>query len=68
MSIVLFLTITTSMNAQISGKVFRDNNGNGVRDSSIIIVEPYLQGITITAFPISGSTQVANSSVSGAYS
>lgn len=66
----LFL-LMLSLNAvgQISGKVFRDYNSNGVRDSSATFVEPYTEGVTIKAYN-SANTLVGTqtSSTNGSYS
>ncbi|HRH99638.1 MAG TPA: SdrD B-like domain-containing protein [Saprospiraceae bacterium] len=57
-----------SIYAQISGTVFRDFNANGVQDNSTSFNEPFVSGVTVTAFPASGSIQTAITNSSGAYS
>jgi hypothetical protein len=40
----------TTLNAQISGTVFRDFNGNGVKDNTAPMFEPFVAGVTVKAF------------------
>ena len=49
--LLFFGAINQNLQAQISGKVFRDFNGNGTMDTN----EPLLAGITVNAYNISGS-------------
>lgn len=66
-SIFIFVGGFTAI-AQISGIVFRDYNGNGIRDNTSTFAEPLLEGIKVTAFPATGSPATTLSDVSGAYS
>ena len=47
-ALLMLLLFPQSGYAQISGKVFRDFNGNGARDSSAIIVEIGVPGLIVT--------------------
>jgi SdrD B-like domain len=69
-SMVLFLlTYSTSINAQISGIVFRDFNANGVKNNSATFNEPFLAGITITAYNSAGTTVgTTTTAANGTYS
>jgi len=66
-AIVLFLSTVAS--SQISGTVFRDYNANGVKDSTATYNEIYIGGVTVTAYPVSGSIQTTvSNATTGAYS
>ncbi len=52
--IVLFSS--TVLFAQISGKVFRDFNANGVKDNTTTFNEPFVSGITVTAYNAAGAS------------
>jgi hypothetical protein len=47
--------LSQSINAQVSGTVFRDFNSNGTKDNSATFNEPFLAGITVKAYDSSGS-------------
>jgi len=64
---LIFFSISF-VNAQISGTVFRDFNGNGTKDNSASFNEPFVQGITVKAFPATGAAQTTTTNSSGAYS
>ena len=71
--IILALTIVFLnyylTSAQISGKVFRDFNANGMKDNSASYNEPFVGGVTVIAYPASGSSQtVISNATTGAYS
>ncbi len=64
LSIFLFLLgITEHTMAQVSGTVFRDYNGNGVKDNVLPLDEPPIAGVTVKAYNSAG-TEVG-STVSG---
>ncbi len=66
---LLFICVyLNTINAQISGTVFRDINSNGIKDNSSTFNEPFLAGITIKAYPVSGSVQTTTSDANGNYS
>jgi hypothetical protein len=68
-SVGLFLTPSV-LTAQVSGTVFRDFNGNGVKDNSATFNETFVQGIEVKAYNAAG-TQVGGTqttSALGAYS
>ena len=44
--VALIICAALITKAQISGTVFRDFNGNGVKDNSASFNEPFIQGIT----------------------
>jgi hypothetical protein len=56
--IILALTIVFLnyylTSAQISGKVFRDFNANGMKDNSASYNEPFVGGVTVIAYPAIG--------------
>jgi hypothetical protein len=58
------------LSAQVSGKVFRDYNGNGVKDNTASFDETFVQGVEVKAYSAAGTqvggTQTTNAS--GAYS
>ncbi len=59
----------TKGHSQVSGSVYRDFNGNGVRNTSLTYNEPGAAGITVKAYNAAGtllSTKLSNAS--GAYS
>jgi hypothetical protein len=64
----LWLTPSVS-DAQIGGTVFRDFNGNGMKDNSATFNEPVAAGITVKVYNTAG-TQVGSttSDAAGAYS
>lgn len=65
----LLFSTTQAAHADISGYVFRDYNANGQRDESATFKEPYMGGVTVTAYPSSGSAQTTVSAQgTGAYS
>lgn len=45
-----------SIDAQVSGTVFRDFNGNGVKNNTATFNEPGVSGITVTAYDAGGSS------------
>ena len=56
-------------NAQISGTVFRDFNGNGAKDNAASFSEPGVAGITVTAYNAAGAVLGTTvSAASGVYS
>lgn len=61
---------TYSSYAQVSGIVYRDINGNGVKNNTTFFNEGFVQGVTVKAFDNSGTqvggTQTTNAS--GSYS
>jgi protocatechuate 3,4-dioxygenase beta subunit len=66
---LVLLFLAESGNAQISGRVFRDYNSNGVRDSSATIFEPYASGITIKAYDDANLlVDTQTSAIDGSYS
>ena len=66
--ILLLIFYGINLKAQISGIVFRDLNANGTREASATYTEPFIQGITVTAFPSSGTTQTTTTNSNGSYS
>jgi hypothetical protein len=48
--VILLLHLTTLINAQISGTVFRDYNGNGTRQSGAGYTEPGAGGVIVKAY------------------
>ncbi len=64
----LGLVASDRAHAAITGTVFRDYNQNGQRDNSATFVEPFAQGIQVTAYDAGGaSVATATSSSTGAY-
>ena len=63
---IFFLSIL-GLSAQISGTVFRDFNANGVKENSLTYNEPFVQGVTVTAYSNTGATQSTTTNASGAY-
>ncbi len=59
-----------TLQAQVSGTVFRDFNGNGTKDNGASFNEPFVAGVTVKAFNAAnvqlGTTKTTNAS--GAYS
>ena len=62
------LAITSLTQAQISGTVFRDFNGNGVKDNSATFNEPFVAGITVLATLANGTSFTTSTNTSGAFS
>ncbi len=64
LSLALVLNCIILADAQVSGTVFRDFNGNGVKNNTASFNEPGLGGITINAYDAAGAliaTQVSSS-------
>jgi hypothetical protein len=66
--LVFCLSLSLEMIGQVSGTVFRDYNGNGLRDNTGTFSEPFVSGITVTAFPASGASQSTTTNATGNYS
>lgn len=66
--ITCFFLLTINSKAQISGVIFRDFNANGLKDNSSTFNEPFLGGITVKAYPVTGSVQTTTSASNGTYS
>jgi len=49
------LLVGVGARAQLTGLVFKDYNGNGIRDSNATYVEPLWAGITVNAYNASGA-------------
>ncbi len=68
--IIMAMMLATGVSAQISGTVFRDYNGNGVKNNAAAFNEPFVQGVTVKAFNSSnvqmGTTKTTDAV--GAYS
>ncbi len=64
----LFLLLTQAANAQVSGTVFRDFNANGIKDNSATFNEPFVAGVTVTAYDAAGTPTATTTDASGAYS
>lgn len=62
------LVFVLTIQAQVSGVVFRDLNGDGVRNNSASFSEPFVSGVTVKAFDSAGM-QVGSTTTnsSGAY-
>lgn len=56
------------LKAQVSGNVFRDFNGNGIKDNSAGFNEPFVQGISVKATLADGTAFNATTDAAGAYS
>jgi hypothetical protein len=52
---ICILLLHFNINAQISGIVFRDFNGNGIIDNTSLLNEPFAEGITVKAYGSSGA-------------
>lgn len=50
LSAAVFLMFASDLGAQVTGTVFLDINSNGMRETSGTIIEPGIQGITVTAY------------------
>ncbi len=64
----IFLVLCTSLNAQISGYVFRDFNANGAKNNSATFNEPFVQGVTVKVTLSGGTFFTTSTNSSGAYS
>ncbi|WP_461126013.1 SdrD B-like domain-containing protein [Spirosoma aerophilum] len=67
---LLFGTITAQ--AQVTGRVFRDFNANGIQDTPISSTavsagEPGVKGVLVTAYPATGSPVSVTTDISGVY-
>ncbi len=65
--LVICLTTTLLTNAQISGTVFRDFNGNGVKDNTATFNEPFVAGITVLATLANGNSFTTSTNTAGAF-
>jgi hypothetical protein len=63
------LAFNFSSNAQVSGTVFRDFNGNGAKDNTATFNEIFVAGVTVKAFTASNTQigPVITTSATGAY-
>jgi hypothetical protein len=72
-TVVIFITlfffthITTCLQAQVSGNVYRDFNGNGSRDSSSSYSENYVAGIRVKATLRNGLSFTTTTNLRGSY-
>jgi Secretion system C-terminal sorting domain/SdrD B-like domain len=66
--IVIFSISGIGACAQISGTVFRDYNGSGVKENSPTFNEPFLQGIMVKAVLDNGTFFTTTTNTIGAYS
>jgi SdrD B-like domain len=64
--LILMFAFTTSQ-AQISGVVFRDFNGNGAKDNSATFNEPFVNGVTVKATLPNNTSFTTTTTGSGAY-
>jgi SdrD B-like domain len=65
---IFFIGFCTTINAQVSGKVFRDFNANGIQTTAAPDpVEPGLKDVTVNAYDAGGS-YTATTDATGAYS
>lgn len=65
--------LASDAQAQVAGRVFRDFNANGFQDTPIsstasAVGEPGFPGVTVTAYPITGSPVSVTTGVDGSYS
>lgn len=67
---IVLAALSQKTNAQVSGTVFRDFNGNGVKNNTATYNEPFVAGVTVKAFNSSnvqlGATKTTDAV--GAYS
>ena len=67
---IFYLAVNSTTQAQVSGTVFRDYNGNGVKNNSATFNEPFVAGVTVKAFNAAnvqvGATKTTDAA--GAYS
>ena len=66
LAVILCTALITK--SQISGTVFRDFNGNGVKDNSALFNEPFVQGVTVKATLTGGAFFTTITDAVGAYS
>ncbi len=69
--LLLFLcsfSVSNAVSAQVSGSVFRDFNGNGVKNNSATFNEPFVQGVTVKATLANGTSFITTTSAAGTYS
>lgn len=62
--LALFVAIANTSQAQISGTVFRDYNGNGQKNNSSSFNEPFVSGITVNVYN-AANVLVATTTTSG---
>jgi Secretion system C-terminal sorting domain/SdrD B-like domain len=62
----ILLILCTNLSAQISGTVFRDYNGDGIRNTGTFN-EPFVSGITVKATITNGSNFTTTTNVLGYY-
>ncbi|WP_461056062.1 beta strand repeat-containing protein, partial [Spirosoma arcticum] len=71
-TLLIVLVSLTSIQAQVSGTVFRDFSANGVQDTPISSTavtpgEPGVAGIVVTAFPVTGAPVSVTTNINGSY-
>jgi hypothetical protein len=66
--LLLCLAACNTAGAQISGTVFRDFNGNGVKDNTATFNEPFVSNITVKATLAGGTSFTTLTNTSGAFS
>ena len=64
---LICLAITSITQAQISGTVFRDFNGNGFKDNIATFNEPFVAGITVQATLANGTNFTTSTNTAGAF-
>jgi hypothetical protein len=64
----MLLGVSITAQAQVSGTVFRDFNANGVKDNGATFNEPFVAGVTVTAYNAVGVATATTTDVNGAYS
>jgi SdrD B-like domain/Secretion system C-terminal sorting domain len=67
MQLLFFMFAFTSAQAQISGVVFRDYNGNGAKDNTATFNEPFVNGVTVKATLANKTSFTTTTIGSGAY-
>ncbi|MEY4906108.1 MAG: hypothetical protein RLZZ292_3923, partial [Bacteroidota bacterium] len=66
---IVFLSSIATTHAQVSGKVFRDFNANGIQTTAAPDpIEPGLQNVTVNAYDNTGTLFSATTSATGTYS
>ncbi|MFN8244266.1 MAG: SdrD B-like domain-containing protein [Ferruginibacter sp.] len=68
LSVICMMTAFQQLHAQVSGTVFRDYNGNGVKDNTASFNEPFVQGVTVKATLVNGNSFTTTTDAAGAYS
>ena len=67
--LLLLSLLSNTVNAQVSGKVFKDFNANATQETTAVFTEPGIAGVIVTAYNAAGvAVGTATTATDGSYS